>query len=150
MLYVGYLGTGYPKVGPQSPFGPFTDQPPAGNPARWSGRPTSCRETCMTERPTNPTRRSSRPSPCRLTLRGGVADQAPVEQTCKAERPTICKPSNPERWRTKHNAIDPHGCNKTRHHQPTSEYTCSIPKGHREVTIDMTIRPHKRSQAYPH
>jgi hypothetical protein len=42
------------------------------------------------------------------------------------------------------------GYDKTRHRQPTSGYTCGIPKGRWEVTINMTIRPHKMSQAYPH
>jgi hypothetical protein len=126
MLYVGYIGIGYLKVGPQPPSGPFADQPPTGkpskaerttktmprNPARRSGRPASCPETCGAERmtnpkPSNPTKQSSRPSPCRLTLRGGVADQVPAEQTCEAERPTNSRPSNPTRRRTKPDAIDP-------------------------------------------
>jgi hypothetical protein len=87
--------------------------------------------------PSNPARQSGQPSPRRASLRGKAADQVPTEQLGEAEVSIQVL--------LIHASYD-----KTRPHHATFGDTCSILKGHREDTINVTISPHVRSQACPH
>jgi hypothetical protein len=136
---VGYLGTRYPKVGPQPPPNPFADQLPAEQPSEV--------ERMTKSPPSNPVRWRGLPSPHQATLWGRAIDQVAAEQPCEAERTTKSLPSNSVRRKGRSSTSDPRQHDKTHHHQTTSGPRVWHTEGRQGIHVNMTVRQHVRSLA---
>jgi hypothetical protein len=113
-------GNRVPEIGPWPPFGPFGEQPCAG-------------ERTIKPPPSKPARQSDRSSPPSSKSARRSGRQSPRRAT----------------WRDK-DPMTHVNYHRMHHHQATSGRTRSTPNGCQEVAIDTTERPHKWSQVYPH